>query len=293
MSAPRLHPLISLPPQLLASLKEETDCRLQKIIEANISSRYASSSSHLADFRSAIDVKADSTTTLSDFRRLVPLTDYEAYRPWLAKFLERPCKLSEVENQFAPGLPSYLGLSSSTSGSKPKLFARYSESNVGFARPAKESEREGSSAGTRAGIFSLCYRDVLDITTESGEVVKRIPVCSGAAGFWRNSAGWPIETDNTRMASMGDYPFDQIIQCMTVGICYYLYSSRTYCSLGNGPYKLSSIFPPNPCLVRVGRSELGANCHDVCHVFRRSCLLYSGRVGHAFVQHTRWGHSEY
>ena len=294
MSVPRLHPLISLPPQLSASQKEETDCRLQKIIGANITSRYACSSSHLADFRLAIadkDVKEDST--LSDFRRLVPLTDYEAYRPWMDKFLERPCKLSEVENLFAPGLPSYLGVSSSTSGSKPKHFARYLESNLGFAHAVEEAEREGSSAGTTAGIFSLCYRDIVDVTTESGEVVKRIPTCIGSAGFWRNLAGWPVETDNTRMASMSEYSFDQIMQWMIVDIRCYMYSSRPCCSVGDGSHKSSSIFLANPCLVRIGRSELGANYLDVCYVFHGSRLLCSGRVGRTLVQHTRWGRSEY
>ena len=205
MSVPMLYPLISLPPQLSASLKEETDCHLQKIIRANITSRYACSSSHLVDFRLAIadkDVKEDST--LSDFRRLIPLTDYEAYRPWLAKFMERPCKLSEVENLLAPGLPSYLGVSSSTSGSAPKHLARDFGSSSGFALTAKLAKREGSLAGTTAGILSLCYRDVVDITSNYGEVVKRIPICIGSTAIWRNSAGWSIETDNTRMASMSE-----------------------------------------------------------------------------------------
>jgi len=289
MSTPTLSPLISLPPQLSASLKEETDFCLQKIIRANITSRYACSSSHLADFRLAIadnDVTEDST--LSDFRRLVPLTDYEAYRPWTEKFIERPCKLSEVENLLAPGLPNHLGVSSSTSGSKPKHFAQYFKTHVGFAHAAGEAER----TGTTAGIFSLGYRDVVDVTTESGEVVKRIPVCIGSAGFWRSSAGWPIETDNTRMASMSEYSFDQIIQWMIVDIRWYLYSSRPCCSVGDGSHKSSSIFLANPCLVRVGRSELRSNCHDISHVFHGSHLLCSGRVGHTLVQHTRWGCSE-
>ena len=143
MSVPRLSPLVSLPPQLSASLKEETDSRLQKIIRANITSRYACSSSHLADFRLAIadkDLKED--YTLSDFRRLVPLTDYDAYRPWLDKFMERPCKLSEVENLLAPGLPSYIAVSSSTFGSTPKHMAHDFESSSGFAQVA-EGGRDG------------------------------------------------------------------------------------------------------------------------------------------------------
>ena len=210
MSAPRLSPLVSLPPQLSASLKEETDSRLREIIRANITSRYACSSSYLTNFRLAIADKDEKEDyTLSDFRRLVPLTDYEAYRPWLDKFMERPCKLSAVENLLAPGLPNFFGVSSSTSGSKPKNFARYFESNVGFGHAVDEAKREGSLAGTTARIFSLSYRDIVDVTTESGEVVKRIPVCIGSAGGWRNSAGWPIETDNTRMVSMSEHPFDK------------------------------------------------------------------------------------
>ena len=217
MSVPRLHPLISLPPQLSASQKEETDCRLQKIIGANITSRYACSSSHVAGFRLAIadkDVKEDST--LSDFRRLVPLTNYEAYRPWMDKFMERPCKLSEVENLLAPGLPNYFGVSSSTSGSKPKHFARYSESNLHFA---EQGGLFGPSLGLTAAVFSLSYRDIVDVTTESGEVLKRIPVCIGTAGMLRTTHRWPVETDNTRMTYISEYLFGQIVQWMIVTVC--------------------------------------------------------------------------
>ncbi|KIM56344.1 hypothetical protein SCLCIDRAFT_1220376 [Scleroderma citrinum Foug A] len=200
MSTLTSYPLTSLPPQLSASLKEETDRHLHNLIRANITSRYACSSPHLVDFQLAIadkDVKEDST--LSDFRRLVPLMDYEAYRPWLAKFMERPCKLSEVENLLAPGLPNYFGVSSSTSGSKPKHFARYSESNLHFSG---EGGLFGPSLGLTAAVFSLSYRDILYVTTESGEVSKRIPFCIGSAGFLRTTYRWPVETDSTRMTYM-------------------------------------------------------------------------------------------
>ena len=210
MSTLTSYPLISLPLQLSAALKEETDRHLENIIRANITSCCARSSPHLADFRLAIadkDVKEDST--LSDFRRLVPLTDYEAYRPWLDKFMERPCKLSEVENLLAPGLPSYFGVSSSTSGSKPKHFARYSESNSHFA---EQGGLFGPSLGLTAAVFSLSYRDIVDVTTESGEVLKRIPVCIGTAGMLRTTHRWPVETDNTRMTYISEYLFGQIPQ---------------------------------------------------------------------------------
>ena len=209
MIPPIAYPLSSLPPQLSASLKEETDRSLQNVIKANVPSRYASSSSYLADFRLAIagkDVEANSI--LSDFRRLVPLTDYEAYRSLIAKFLERPCQLSEVENLLAPGLPSYLGVSSSTSGSKPKHFARYVESDIEFGCAVKA---EMALGGTTVSIYSTSYRNIVDVTTNSGEVVKRLPVCIGSGGYMRNTQGWTVETDDTRMATRSEYHIDQTV----------------------------------------------------------------------------------
>ena len=206
MTSPTVYPLTSLSPQLSASLKEDTDRRLQNIIGANITSRYASSASNLTDFRLAItdkDVKKD-TSVPSDFSRLVPLTTYEAYRPWMAKFTERPCKLSEVENLFAPGLPSFLGVSSATSTTNPKHFARYVGSSI-------LAHAVGNTPTIRtAGIYTVCYKDIVNVTTDSGEIAKKIPVCIASAGFTRHSEGWTIETDSTRMTSMGDYLFEEI-----------------------------------------------------------------------------------
>ena len=148
------------------------------------------------------DVKEDSTV-LSDFRNLVPLTDYEAYRPWVTKFFERPCKLSEVENLLAPGLPNFIAITGSTSGSKPKYFARYLAS-LGLIRPAQDLVRSGSLAATIAGISWWGYRDVVEVTAASGDVVTTVPVTGVASGFARSMQGWPIDSDNARMASMGE-----------------------------------------------------------------------------------------
>jgi len=211
-SPPIVHPLPSLPPRLLAVLKEATDQRLQNVIGVLISSRFASSSPYLADFRSTIrdkDVKEDSTV-LSDFRNLVPLTDYEAYRPWMAKFFERPCELSEVENLLAPGLPSYIAITSSTSGSKPKYFTRYLES-MSLIRPDLVG-RSDSLTATAMNVLWWGYRDVVEVTTASGEVVKMMPVTGVSCGIMRSLQGWSIETDDTRMASMSECPIDQILR---------------------------------------------------------------------------------
>ena len=209
MTPPIVHPLTSLPPVLLASLKEATDQRLQVVIGAIIASQYASSSPDLADFRSVIkdkDVKED-PSVLSDFRNLVPLTDYEAYRPWVAKFFERPCKLSEVENLLAPGLPSFFAISSSTSGGKPKHFARYFGS-TGLVRHSEDAMGSSALTGKMAPMYTLSYRDIVDVTTAAGEVVKRIPVSIASSGSLRKNKGWTVETDHTRMASMSEFPFD-------------------------------------------------------------------------------------
>ena len=82
--------------------------------------RLTSQTSDLLSHRIRTEMKIQH---LSAFRRLVPLTDYEAYGPWIAKFLERPCELSEVENLLAPGLPRSIAVSSSTSSNKRKHFA--------------------------------------------------------------------------------------------------------------------------------------------------------------------------
>ena len=210
MTSPSIvHPLTSLPPRLLAVLKEATDQRLQNVIGVIITSRYASSSSYLADFRSTIrdkDVKEDSSV-LSDFRNLVPLTDYEAYRPWMAKFLERPCKLSEVENLLAPGLPSFIAITGSTSGSKPKYFTRYL-AFTGLRGPPHDKVHSRSLPPVTTGMLWWGCRDVVEVTGASGDVAKTVLVTGVTSGFARTMQEWSIETDNTRMASMREYPFD-------------------------------------------------------------------------------------
>ena len=289
MASPIVHPLTSLTPQLLAVLKEGTDKRLQNVIGVLITSRYASSSPYLADFRSTTrdkDVKEDSTV-LSDFRNLVPLTDYEAYRPWMAKFIERPCELSEVENLLAPGLPSFLAITGSTSGREPKYFTRYL-AFAGLIRPAQDKVPSAFlTARTASTLWWGCI-DLVEVTTPSGDVVKTIPVTGVTSGFARTMQGWSIETDNTRLTSLGEYLFDPN---NTIDTYCYSRSSVPELSVGDGSHRSPSIFPPDPCPVRVGRSDRGANSCRVYYLFRGYGVLHTGRVGHAPVQHTRWDHS--
>ena len=203
MTISAIHPLSSLSPEHELLLREYTDSRLRKIISGNITTRFATSSSSLADFRLAVankDAKNDATV-LDDFRRLVPPTDYDSYRPFITKFTERPCKLSEVENLLAPGLPDFLCGSSSTSGREPKVFLRYRQSLRDQSIP--------KFSGKVADIYTIGYRDLLQVVTDSGEAVHTVVLSFSSAARWRTTMNWTIETDDTRMASVGMYPILQ------------------------------------------------------------------------------------
>lgn len=101
--------------------------RLQsKIIRTNYNTQFAQNAPELADFRRATDGMKDGVGSLSEvFRKTVPFTTYDAYAPFLARFLDTPCKESAVVDLFAPGLPDYLAESSSTSGGLSKFFPKY------------------------------------------------------------------------------------------------------------------------------------------------------------------------
>ncbi|KIM68271.1 hypothetical protein SCLCIDRAFT_106612 [Scleroderma citrinum Foug A] len=193
MTISAIHPLSSLSPEDKILLRQGTESRLREIICANIATRFASSSSSLVDFRLAVankDVKNDATI-LDDFRRLVPLTEYESYRPLLMKFKERPCKLSEVENLLAPGLPDFLCRSSSTSGRESKVFPKHSRS--------LHHQAITDISGKVADIYSISYRDLLQVVTDSGEAVHTVALTVSSTARWRTTMNWSIETDDARM----------------------------------------------------------------------------------------------
>ncbi|KAI6138938.1 GH3 auxin-responsive promoter-domain-containing protein [Pisolithus tinctorius] len=155
MPTTMIHPITALTPELEAVLKEDTDRRLRNLIAANIKTRYARSSSQLSDFFLAVNDKdlQNDESVLSDFRRLVSPTEYESYPDMLA-----------------PGLPIYIPLSSATSGKKPKQFVKYFRSQPYSPNPSP------FRVGTTSLIYSFAYRDPVEIVTDSGEVVKRIPL---------------------------------------------------------------------------------------------------------------------
>ncbi|KIJ13239.1 hypothetical protein PAXINDRAFT_13998 [Paxillus involutus ATCC 200175] len=207
-------PCSSLTPELRKILTEKTDRLLLSIIRANFNTQYASQASSLIAFRdvvSAHGMEVDSTL-LQDFQSHVALMDYESYKPLVARFNEQPCKESEVENLFAPGLPFFLALTSTTSGKAPKMFANYHH-----IRPELPSRRTlsgaGGSEGRTAWVFCYAYRELKDVERESGQVVKRLPVGGGSGGTIRAKFGWSIDDDESRMSMISTSFYSISLTC--------------------------------------------------------------------------------
>ena len=249
-SASTVSPLTSLTPELKTAVQEDTFSRLRSIIGANVTTRYASLSSSLADFRKAIVGKNidEDVTVVDDFRNLIPLTDYESYCPFVTKFFDRPCKLSEVQDLLAPGLPTFICVSSSTSSNEPKRFPKYPRTMTGpvIAAPPE--------TGTIVAIFSLGYKDVLEVATDSGEIAYRIPVSPGSVWYWRTYRNWSVETDATRMRTIRKCAVDGSLSRMSN-----LFSPKPCCSMGNEPNQSPSAVHVDACTVRAGRSTCGTN----------------------------------
>ncbi|KAF8836519.1 hypothetical protein BDN67DRAFT_911028 [Paxillus ammoniavirescens] len=194
-------PCSSLTPRLRALLTEKTDRLLLRIIRANLNTQYASQAPSLVAFRETVAAHGTEVddTLLQDFRGHVALMDYESYKPFVVRFNEQPCKESEVENLFSPGLPFSLALSSSTSGNAPKTFAQYRHipKEVPIRRPVFDPRE---AKGPENVVVCYGYRELKDVERKSGEVVKRIPVGIATGGGRRMRAGWSVDSDESRMS---------------------------------------------------------------------------------------------
>ncbi|KAI6099582.1 hypothetical protein F5141DRAFT_255347 [Pisolithus sp. B1] len=127
MSTSAVRPLSTLSSELKAAPQERVERRPRDIVGANITTYYGISAGCLSLFRQVIagkDVNEDPTIII-DFHRAVPITDYESYNPFITKVFGRPYKQSELENLLAPSQPSFIGITSSTTGNNSTLFPRY------------------------------------------------------------------------------------------------------------------------------------------------------------------------
>src|SRR5882757_2199783 len=128
MSPPDVSDLLdSLPVEFSQKLKGHINQALLEITRPNSASQFAQNAPALAKLREVIaqgDSK-DDIEFLRQFRALVPITSYEHYEPFIAKFFADPCREADVTNMLAPGLPYFLASTSGTSGKEPKLFPHY------------------------------------------------------------------------------------------------------------------------------------------------------------------------
>jgi hypothetical protein len=195
--------LDSLSAELSQRVKDHVDKVLLEITRQNFASQFAQGAPELARFREAItqsDSK-DDVDFLRSFREFIPITNYEPYRPFIAKFLASPCMEGDVKDMFAPGLPYFFAMTSMTSRHAPKLFPKY--------RPPphllQQNSYQGSapSEGTTLAPSSLRYWQVLKIDCEDGKSSKEIAVCSTSIGIMRMGMNWDVEHDKDRLDLWG------------------------------------------------------------------------------------------
>ena len=123
----------------------------------------------------------------SNFLSHVPLTTYEDYQPFVARFLDnnKSPRLSDVNNLLAPGLPAFIAHSSGTSGGHLKHFLKY-------PNPGRLVRRWDSPdvPGFKSCSFSLLNVDrLIKIVDDDGKTVEDIPVSIATAGGTRLGLG--------------------------------------------------------------------------------------------------------
>ncbi|KAG1882711.1 GH3 auxin-responsive promoter [Suillus subluteus] len=188
----------SLTAELSQQLKDYEDQALLEMIRPNLATQFVQDAPELAKFREAIaqSDSMDDKEFLRIFREFIPTTNYDAYRPFIAKFFATPCKEADVKNMFAPGLPYFFAMSSMTSGKSVKTFPRYRpplhllQNPLYLALPPSE--------GTTLSPASMRYSQILKIDCEDGQF-KQVTVCSLSIGFLRMAMNWDPEHDNERL----------------------------------------------------------------------------------------------
>ncbi|KAH7909122.1 GH3 auxin-responsive promoter [Hygrophoropsis aurantiaca] len=155
-----------------------------------------------SEFLRAIESSGDAATDagygevlnkalLEAYRTTIPLTTYDAYKPFVSRFLEQPCKHDKVRDLFAPGLPYFLAVSSATSGNSTKIFAIYRHP-PGTYFPVLDP----GLGGKACSVYSLTSRQVVEVQGPDAETSTRFPVCLSSTGRIRMQNGMDIEKDS-------------------------------------------------------------------------------------------------
>lgn len=188
----------SLTAELSQQLKDYEDQALLEMIRPNLATQFVQDAPELAKFCEAIaqNDSMDDKEFLRIFREFIPTTNYEPYRPFIAKFFATPCKEADVKNMFAPGLPYFFAMSSMTSSKSVKTFPRYRPPPHLLQNPLYLALPP--SGGTTLSPASMRYSQILKIDCEDGQS-KQVTVCSLSIGFLRMAMSWDAEQDNERL----------------------------------------------------------------------------------------------
>ncbi|GLB35342.1 putative GH3 auxin-responsive promoter [Lyophyllum shimeji] len=203
-------PIPTLPPKLVEQLKQRAADLLAYLISTNAGTAYFREAPLLSDLRAALGHvdecrSPDANDSLNTFIATVPLSTYEDYRPYVARFLESPRRLSAVSNLLAPGIPSFVLSSSGTTSGAAKYFLKYrhppstSSSSIHAFRAFFDASTE---YGRHCTMFNLRYQDLLEVVDDddaNSQMVDTVPLCLGSSAAWRTFHGWKVENDSALM----------------------------------------------------------------------------------------------
>ncbi|KAG6331510.1 hypothetical protein ID866_7580 [Astraeus odoratus] len=188
-------PILSLTPELVASLQERTQAVLSYLVKTNSISTYFKNAGCLAGFRDALGLAAEGQldhNLLSNLDKLfdayhdtVTLSEYRDYKPFVSRFFEEPCRTSAVENLMAPGMPFFIVHSSATSGGAPKYYPKYRHPEHMSTSTSSVMRASNPISGKNCIIYSLVGRQVVTALTADGEVDRRMLVCLMSTGTVR------------------------------------------------------------------------------------------------------------
>ncbi|KAF9238190.1 GH3 auxin-responsive promoter [Melanogaster broomeanus] len=175
-----------LTPELSQGLKQHSEDCLLRIIQRNLLSRYATESLPLLAFRIALDECSRTLdhsipeVTLERFRTTVPFSDYAMYEPFISELFKVPCKKAEVENLLSPGYPTFVTLSSKTTGKSVKYFPKYT-----FPHPNPQEGYVSTTSTFKCLIMHLGSKRTFEVKDESGQLVAQFPLCTVSSGITR------------------------------------------------------------------------------------------------------------
>ena len=203
-------PILALTSDLKERLEKRTKANLFQILSKLSGTIFFQEAPALATLRDALgDANtpllpdgSENHELLYKFLSHVPLTTYEDYQPFVARFLDnKPPGLSDVNNLLAPGLPAFIAHSSGTSGGHLKHFLKYP--NPGRLRRRWDNPDD---PGFKICSFSLLNIDRwIKVVDGDGVTVHDIPVSIATAGGTRVRLGIGPMDDPKIIDKKGSY----------------------------------------------------------------------------------------